>query len=79
MLHSGLSYEQAKENYQPFDKLVDPDPASRRDIATLATKALEFDVPMTVVVNNKAEGSAPLSILALAKEIVAAVRATREI
>ena len=77
MLHSGLSYEEAKEHYQPFDKIVDGDPDSRRAIASLSTKALELDVPMTVVVNNKAEGSAPLSVLELAKEIVAAVRATR--
>ena len=78
MLHSGLSYEEAKEHYQPFNKLVDADLNSRREFAALATKALELDVPMTVIVNNKAEGSAPHSVLELAKEIVAAVRETRE-
>ena len=77
MLHSGLSYEEAKEHYQPFNKLVDADLNSRREFAALATKALELDVPMTVIVNNKAEGSAPHSVLELAKEIVAAVRETR--
>lgn len=77
MLHSGLSYEEAKEHYQPFDKIVDGDPDSRKAIAELGTKALDLDVPMTVVVNNKAEGSAPFSVLELAKEIVAAVKATR--
>lgn len=77
MLHSGLSYEEAKEHYQPFDKLVDEDPDSRRAIARLANQALELDVEMTVVVNNKAEGSSPFSIHELAKEIVAAVRTTR--
>ncbi len=77
MLHAGLTYEEAKEHYQPFDKTVDSDPDSRRAIASLSTEALKLDVPMTVVVNNKAEGSAPLSVFELAKEIVAAVRATR--
>lgn len=77
MLHSGLNYEEAKEHYQPFNKLVDADLNSRREIAALATKALELDVPMTVIVNNKAEGSAPHSVLELAKEIVAAGRETR--
>lgn len=77
MLHSGLSYEEAKEHYQPFDKLVDEDQDSRHEIAALANKALELDIPMTVVVNNKAEGSAPFSVLELAKEIVAAARQTR--
>ncbi|MGK0263571.1 MAG: hypothetical protein ACI8UD_002223 [Planctomycetota bacterium] len=73
MLHSGLSYEEAKEHYQPFNKLVDEDPNSRREIAALASQALELNVPMTVIVNNKAEGSAPHSVLALAKEIVRTV------
>lgn len=77
MLHSGLSYEEAKEHYQPFDKIVDGDPDSRRAIAALSKQALDLDVEMTVVVNNKAEGSAPFSVLELAKEIVAAVKATR--
>tara|TARA_R110002096_G_scaffold152020_11_gene314905 strand:- start:1228 stop:2310 length:1083 start_codon:yes stop_codon:yes gene_type:complete len=74
MLHSGLTYEAAKEHYQPFDKIVDADPTSRHEIAALATKALNLNVPMTVVVNNKAEGSAPHSVLELAKQIVEKVR-----
>lgn len=77
MLHSGLNYEEAKEHYQPFNKLVDEDLDSRREFTALATKALKLNVPMTVIVNNKAEGSAPHSVLELAKEIVAAVRETR--
>ena len=77
MLHSGLNYEEAKEHYQPFNKLVDEDLNSRQEFAALATKALQLNVPMTVIVNNKAEGSAPHSVLELAKEIVASVRETR--
>ena len=38
------------------------------------TQALNLNVPMTVVVNNKAEGSAPHSVLELAKQIVEKVR-----
>jgi uncharacterized protein YecE (DUF72 family) len=76
MLHSGLSYEEAKEHYKPFDKILDPDNDSRSAIASISKEALELDVPMTVVVNNKAEGSAPASVLELAKEIVQMVRKT---
>lgn len=75
MLHSGMKYEDAKEHYQPFDRLVDEDPSSRSAIASLSKDALALNVPMTVIINNKAEGSAPVSVLELAKEIVAAVRA----
>ena len=77
MLHSGMRYEEAKEHYQPFDKLVDEDPSSRQTIAGLSVQALELNVPMTVVVNNKAEGSAPLSVLELARTIVAAICAAK--
>ena len=77
MLQSGRSYEQAKEQYQPFDKIVDEDSSSRCAIASIAAKALALDVPMTVVVNNKAEGSAPHSVIKLAKEIVATTKAQR--
>lgn len=77
MLHAGRSYEEAKEHYQPFNKMVDEDPGSRRAIAKLATDAIAMDVAMTVIVNNKAEGSAPCSVHALAQEIVAIAQNTR--
>lgn len=73
MLHAGLQYEQAKERYEPFARLVDEDPDSRRAIAALAIDALRAGVPMTVVVNNKAEGSSPCSVLELARAIAAVV------
>lgn len=72
MLHQGLAYEAAVERYQPFDRLVDPDPDSRSAIAALAQRALRLQREVMIVVNNKAEGSSPCSILELARAIVAA-------
>ena len=72
MLHAGFEYEQAKERYEPFDALVDEDPPTRAQIAQLAVEAAALDVEMVVVVNNKAEGSSPLSVLELARAIVQA-------
>ena len=69
MLHQGLVYEAAVERYEPFDRVVDPDPGSRSEIAALAQRALQLGRGMIVVVNNKAEGSAPLSVVALAEAI----------
>ncbi|MBL8752921.1 MAG: DUF72 domain-containing protein [Planctomycetes bacterium] len=71
MLHQGLAYEAAVERYEPFDRLVDPDPATRSGIAALVHHALQQSRAVTVVVNNKAEGSSPCSVLALAQAIVA--------
>ena len=71
VLHAGFGYEQAKRRYAPFDRLVDEDPASRTGIASLARRALADARPVYVIANNKAEGSAPLSLVSLAREICA--------
>jgi uncharacterized protein YecE (DUF72 family) len=65
-LHSGLKYEQAKERYAPFDRLVDEDPEGRTQVAQLVNQAVQDEQSAYVIVNNKAEGSAPLSIRKLA-------------
>jgi uncharacterized protein YecE (DUF72 family) len=62
-------YEGARAAYKPFDRIVDPDPASRRAIATLIEEAERLHLPSWLIVNNKAEGSAPLSIERLAREV----------
>ena len=64
-------YEQAKERYAPFDRLVDPDPGSRGTLAELVAGAATDGRPSFVSINNKAEGSAPLSVRRLAEAIVA--------
>lgn len=69
MLHDGLKYEVAKDRYQPFDRLVDEDRVSRERIAVAVLDALVAERPAFVVVNNKAEGSAPLSVFRLAERI----------
>ncbi len=71
MLHASCDYQTAKDRYEPFARLVDPDPGRRAAIAGLCREALLRRLPVTVVVNNKAEGSAPLSVLELARRIVA--------
>jgi hypothetical protein len=71
MLQAGLGYDEAKLRYEPFDALIDRDPPSRHDIARLAAAAAAAHVPVTIVVHNKAEGSAPLSVLELARAIAA--------
>lgn len=69
MLHSGLRYEVAKERYAPFDRLVDKDGSSREVIARAVLDALVAERQAFVIANNKAEGSAPLSIFRLAERI----------
>ena len=70
MLPPGLGYEEARELYAPFDRLVNEDPTTRGDLASLVLQALEEGQPVYVTINNKAEGSAPVSIERLASAIV---------
>lgn len=68
-LHSGFKYEDAKARYFPFNKLVDEDPTTRQFLVEACLQALSHHQPCFVIVNNKAEGSAPLSIQKLAAAI----------
>ncbi|MGF6445723.1 DUF72 domain-containing protein [Paraburkholderia youngii] len=77
-LHGGFKYEQAKAKYEPFNRLVDEDPATRASLAELAARYALAGQPVVIAVNNKAEGSAPLSCVKLAEEIIeACVRVTQ--
>ncbi|MGN6648981.1 DUF72 domain-containing protein [Trinickia sp.] len=77
-LHGGFKYEQAKAKYEPFNRLVDEDPATRSALAELAARYAIAGQPVLIVTNNKAEGSAPLTCLGLAREIAAACARLRE-
>ncbi|MEX2466819.1 MAG: DUF72 domain-containing protein [Gemmatimonadota bacterium] len=70
MLRAGLRYEAAKGLYTPFDRLVDEDAATRHQIAIATLDALIAEREAFVIANNKAEGSAPLTLLRLADHIV---------
>jgi uncharacterized protein YecE (DUF72 family) len=69
MLGHGRGYEEARDLYAPFDALAAPDPDARRQIAWLCRRAAALGRGGIVVVNNKAEGSSPLSVLELAREL----------
>ena len=68
-LHAGFKYEDAKSRYAPFNQLVDEDLDSRAALAGACLAAVEAACPAFVIINNKAEGSAPLSIEKLAERI----------
>ena len=69
MLRGGLEYEAARRKYAPFDRLVDEDPETRDLIARTALDGLLGERDVIVIANNKAEGSAPLSVFRLAERI----------
>ncbi len=71
MLQTRLTYDEARSLYAPFDALAAEDVVSRSAVAQLVRDALEAGREATVIVNNKAEGCAPLSVLKLAEQLAA--------
>jgi uncharacterized protein YecE (DUF72 family) len=60
-----------KQEFSPFDRIIEPQPALREDVVELARRTAELNLALFVTVNNKVEGSAPLTIAALAERIIA--------
>ncbi|MBN8750344.1 Uncharacterised protein [Xylophilus ampelinus] len=67
--HGAFGYEDAKGLYEPFDRLIDPDLETRDALARVIAGTVGAGQPAYVTINNKAEGSAPLSVAALAEAV----------
>ena len=68
-LHAGKDYEGAKQEYFPFDRLVEEDLETRDSLARLVRTQARSGRTVLVTINNKAEGSAPWSVRRLAEAI----------
>lgn len=60
-----MSYEQAKTRAEPYTKIVEELPEMRRETVALIREAVSAERRAYVLVNNRAEGNAPLTIQAL--------------
>jgi uncharacterized protein YecE (DUF72 family) len=69
-LRAGMRYEQARARYAPFSRLIDADLVTRGTLVHLIRVALRSRQPAYVIVNNKAEGCAPLSCVELARALL---------
>ncbi|MGE5278474.1 MAG: DUF72 domain-containing protein [Acidobacteriota bacterium] len=69
LLRPGTRYEERREEFLPFDRIVDANPELRAQVVTLTREALSLGRETFVLVNNKAEGCSPLTIRALAEKL----------
>ncbi len=69
LLRPGTGYDERREEFLPFNRIVDENPRMRLETLELIRAA--GDRPVYVLVNNKAEGCAPATIRALADELAA--------
>jgi len=67
LLRPGRSYNEAVDAFAPYDRIREPNPKLRRDLARLVEEAVRLRIPAYLLVNNRAEGSAPLTIAAVAE------------
>ena len=74
MLPPAVRYDDQRAEFAPFDRIVRAQPAMRADVVALARECAALGPKeMWVLVNNKAEGSAPLTVFALAEQIASAL------
>ncbi|WP_394792389.1 DUF72 domain-containing protein [Rhodoferax sp.] len=72
-LHGAYGYEDARDLYAPFNAIVDPDPDTRLTLAKAVAGTIGRGQNAFVTISNKAEGSAPLTVWALAQDVLAAM------
>jgi hypothetical protein len=60
-----MSYEAAKNRAEPYTKIVGELPEMRRDTVELVRKTVTDGRRAYVLVNNRSEGNAPLTVQAL--------------
>lgn len=75
--HGSYGYKDAVQRYSPFDKLVDEDIETRSILASVIIATTHAGHAVYATLNNKAEGSAPLSVVALAREMGDQLRRVR--
>ena len=67
LLRPGRSYNEAVDAFAPYDRIREPNPKLRRDLVRLVEAAVKTRIPAYLLVNNRTEGSAPLTIAAVAE------------
>lgn len=67
LLRPGRTYSDAVDAFAPYDRIHDHNDELRHDIVRLVRQAQGLRIPAYVLVNNRAEGSAPITIAAVAE------------
>jgi uncharacterized protein YecE (DUF72 family) len=68
-LHGAYGYEAAEDKYGDFSAMLDPDTQTRAELAHVIRGTVGGGQDVFVTISNKAEGSAPLSVRALAQAV----------
>lgn len=75
LLQRGRSYDDAVQEFQPYESLKQPCPSARLGLRRLAEQAIRLERSAFLLVNNRLEGFAPGTIEAVADELIEALDA----
>ena len=67
LLKPGRRYRDAVKQFQPYDRVQEPQPDLRKDLLRLVSEAHRRRVEAFILANNRAEGNAPGTIRAVAR------------
>ena len=67
LLRPGRTYDEAVDAFAPYDRILEPNPELRRDLLRLIDTAVQTRIPAYLLVNNRAEGSSPLTVAEVAR------------
>jgi len=74
LLRPGRYYAEAVDAFAPYDRIQDESPELRNDLVALAERAIKLRIPAYLLINNRAEGSAPNTIAAVTRMLAARLR-----
>ena len=69
MIPPGKRYGELAAAFAPYDRMQAPQPEMRNDLVRLVRAACDAGVESYVIANNKAEGSSPVTLAALAERL----------
>ena len=67
LLRPGMNYDEAVDAFSPYDRIREPNLEMRSDITRLIDRARAMRIPAYILVNNRAEGSAPQTIMEIVR------------
>lgn len=71
MTPPGGDYATLERAFTPFDRMKMPQPVIRQHVIQMIKNAIRFDRDIAIIVNNKLEGSSPLTIKAIIELLLA--------
>jgi Protein of unknown function DUF72 len=69
LLRKGRGYEDAVDNFQPYDRIQEPNEGAREGMTRIAGWATPMK-PAFLFVNNRLEGNAPSTIEAVVEDLI---------